>query len=71
MCASGSSVVMDSAGIEVVQSVVPKKPAKESDREAWRHNELSPPSQMVSTRRRISNKQVSFGCGPEGERSCR
>src|SRR5580658_6344493 len=38
-----------------------EKPAEEFDLEARRHNELSPPSWMASTRRRFSHKGASFG----------
>src|SRR5260370_22770880 len=45
-----------------------EKPAKEFDPEAWRYNELSPPSWMASTRRRFSQKKASFGAAQK-ERS--
>lgn len=43
------------------------KPAKESDREAARHNELSPPSKTASTRRRLSTQEAYSGRNPGGE----
>ena len=53
------------------QEVVPlsgaAQPAKESDLEAWRHNELSPPSSMASTRRRFSFSKASFSAARKGQ----
>lgn len=45
-----------------------EKPAKESDRGAWRHNELSPLPLAVSTRRRLLNQEAPSGC-PIGGRA--
>jgi hypothetical protein len=42
------------------------KPAKEFNPEARRHNELSPPSSMASTRRRFSDEKASFGAARKG-----
>src|ERR1700720_2789984 len=51
-----------------------EEPAKEFDPEAWRYNELSPPSWMASTRRRFSQKKASFGAarkeGSYGSSAC-
>jgi len=64
MGASGSSVGMDCVRNQVVLFSGADKPAQESDREAWRNNELSPLSLTVSTRRRLSNQKASSGGGP-------
>src|SRR5579872_4136471 len=53
MGAGRSSVVVDCVRTKVVVFSDAGKPAKESDRGAWRHNELSPPSMTASTRRRL------------------
>ena len=59
-------MVVGCGGIEVVHCNGAWKPAKESDPEAWRHNELSPPSSMASTRRRLSLKKASSGAAQQG-----
>src|SRR5436853_2399437 len=66
MGASGSSLEIDCVRNQVVRFSGADKPAKESDRGAWRHNELLPPSMTVSTRRRLSIQKASSGGGPEG-----
>jgi hypothetical protein len=67
MGSSRCSVGVGCAEIKVVLSMVPKKPAEEFDLEAWRHNELSPPSWMASTRRRFSFSKASFGATRKGQ----
>jgi hypothetical protein len=57
---------MDCVRNQVVRFSGADKPAKESDREAWRHNELSPLPLAVSTRRRLSRQTASSGGGPGG-----
>ncbi len=66
MGATGSSVVLDCVRNQVVRFSGADKPAKESGRGAWRHNELSPLSMTASTRRRLSNQKASSGGGPAG-----
>ena len=46
MGAKGSSVAMDCVRAKVVRFSGADKPAKKSNREAWRHNELSPLSEQ-------------------------
>lgn len=57
---------MDCVRNQVVCLSGADKPAKESDREVRRHNELSPLSMMASTRRRLSNQKASSGRSPGG-----
>ena len=51
---------------QVVRFSGADKPAEESGREAWRHNELSPLSMTVSTRGRLSIQKASSGRIPGG-----
>jgi hypothetical protein len=61
MGASWSNVLRDAPGKRPFSVSGASEPAKESGLEAWRHNKLSPPSAMASTRRRISFSKASFG----------
>ena len=51
---------------QVVDGSGAEKPARESDREAERHNALLPPSTIASTRRRFSTQEASSGRNPGG-----
>src|SRR5579872_1707497 len=62
-----SSVIVDCVRTKMVAFSGAGKPGKESDRGAWRHNELSPPSMTASTRRRLSNQKAPSGSDPGGE----
>ena len=68
MDTSEGSVVADCVRNEVVVFSGAGKPAKESDPEAWKHNELWPSRQFgMSTRRRFSRWKASSGRNPGGD----
>jgi hypothetical protein len=67
MSARKSSVMEDCDRTEVVSVSGAGEPANESNREAWKYNELSPSLQCeMSTRRRFSPEQASSGRNPGG-----
>ena len=59
-------MALDCVRAKVVEFSGADQPAKASNREAWRHNELSPLSKTASTGKRLSDQKASSECGPGG-----
>src|SRR5271157_5324460 len=64
--ANASTVLAGCVQNQVVNGSGAEKPARESDREAERHNALLPLSTIASTRRRFSTQEASSGRNPGG-----
>ena len=64
--ANASAVLAGCVQNQVVHGSGAEKPARESDREAERHNALLPLSRIMSTRKRFSTQEASSGRNPGG-----